>query len=177
MMDNNNIEKINIKFDIDEFRLDNFISYYEENIEELLADYEDVDKSIAFVDKDYMDVFNSDEDAKEALLDEEYSLLFVLAKTYSENEKLEFIDGRKYNLTYYNGDAYESKLTIKDIGDLNLDLDHFVGVLFDYEDGELEISIVNCEHGDGIGRASINTVEDAGDLEEIIVEFLERFKN
>lgn len=175
-MDNNNIEKINIKFDIDDFRLDDFIDYYEENIEELLADYEDIDKNIAFVDKDYMDVFNSDENAKESLLDEEYSLLFVLAKTYSENEKVEFIDGRKYNLTYYDGDVYESKLTIKDIGDLSLDLDHFVGVLFDYEDGELDISIVNHEHNQGIGRASINAVEDAGQLEEIIIEFLERFK-
>lgn len=174
-MENSSIEKINIKFDINEFRLDDFINYYEENIEELLFDYDDVDKSIAFVDKDYMDVFNSEEDAKEALINEEYSLLFVLSKTYSENEKLEFIDGRKYNLTYYNGDLYESKLTIKNIGDLNLDLDHFVGVLFDYEGGELEISIVNYEHNQGIGRGSISTVEDAGDLEEIITEFLERF--
>jgi hypothetical protein len=174
-MTNSNIEKINIKFDIDEFRLDDFINYYEENVEELLVEYDDLDKSIAFVDKDYMDVFNSDEDAKDALLDEEYSLLFVLAKTYSENEKLEFIDGRKYNLTYYNGDLYESKLTIKNIGDLNLDLDHFVGILFDYEDGELEVSIVNYEHNQGIGRPSISIVEDAGDLEEIITEFLERF--
>lgn len=175
-MDNNNIEKINIKFDIDDFRLEDFINYYEENIEELLADYEDIDHSIAFVDKDYMDIFNSEDDAKEALLNEEYSLLFILAKTYLENEKLELIDGRKYNLTYYNGDLYESQATIKDIGDLNLDLDHFVGVLFDYENGELEISIVNHEHGQGIGSSNINTVEDAGDLEEIIVEFLERFK-
>ena len=174
-MTNSNIEKINIKFDIDEFRLEDFINYYEENVEELLVEYDDLDKSIAFVDKDYMDVFNSDEDAKDALLDEEYSLLFVLAKTYSENEKLEFIDGRKYNLTYYNGDLYESKLTIKNIGDLNLDLDHFVGILFDYEDGELEVSIVNYEHNQGIGSPSICTVEDAGELEEIITEFLERF--
>ncbi|MGL5507358.1 MAG: hypothetical protein ACRDB0_05585 [Paraclostridium sp.] len=175
-MENNNIEKINIKFDIDNFRLDDFIEYYEDNIEELLSDYEDIDKSISFVDKDYMDVFNSDEDAKEALLSEEHSLLFTFAKTYCENEKVELIDGRKYNLTYYDGDVYESKLIIKDIGDLNLDLDHFIGVLFDYEDGEIDISIVNYEHNQGIGRGSISTVEDAGEIEEIIIEFLERFK-
>lgn len=176
------MEAIRIK--PEEFKLNNFINYYKDNAEELLSEFPNSISRACLIDKDYMDVIVFDEDYEELeeaddyinlLLDEEYSLHFSIGKTYEGCEKLEFIDGKKYNMKHYLEDLYEDANSIKDIGDMSLDLDHLVGLLFDFADGEIVISVTNFEHGGGIGTPRIEEVEDSGDLEEIIKAFIERF--
>lgn len=173
-----------IKIKLEDFKLENFINYYEDNIEELLSEYNEQRKEINLIDKDYMDVISSDEeyenlkdanDYKEVLLDEEYALHFIIGKTYEGQEKIELLDGMKYNLKHYLDDLYEDNDTIKDIGDLNLDLDHFIGLLFDYDNNELSISVTNYEHGCGVSKPRMEEIEETGDVEDKIKELLERF--
>lgn len=176
------MEPIRIK--PEEFKLSSFINYYKDNSEELLLEFPNFISRVCLIDKDYMDVITSDEDYEELedaddyislLLDEEYSLHFIIGKTYEGCEKLEFIDGKKYSMNHYIDDLYEDANSIKDIGELSLDLDHLVGLLFDFADGEIVISAVNFEHGGGLGTPRIQEVEDSGDLEEVIKAFIERF--
>ena len=172
-----------LKIKLEDFKLEKFIKYYEDNIEELLSEYSEQRIGIELIDKDYMDVICSDEEYEdfndasdyiEVLLEEEYALNFIIGKTYEGHEKIELLDGMKYNLKHYLDDLYEENGTIRDIGDLNLDLDHFIGLLFDYNDNELSISVVNYEHGFG-SKPRIVEIEETGDVEEKIKELLERF--
>ncbi|MEG1312189.1 MAG: hypothetical protein RR942_15700 [Romboutsia sp.] len=178
------MEPIRIK--PEKFKLNNFINYYKDNSEELLSEFPNSISRTCLIDKDYMDVISFDEDYEgieesedyiNLLLNEEYSLHFAIGRTYEGAEKLEFIDGKKYNMKHYLEDLYADIHVIKEIGDLSLDLDHLVGLLFDFADGEIIISVVNFEHGGGIGPSRIQEVEDSGDLEEIIKSFIERFRN
>ena len=172
-----------IKVNVKDFNLDSFISYYEDNIGELVGDLE-CRASIDLVDKDYMDVLHFEEDYeefeegndyKEVLLNEEYSLNFIIGKTCEGNEKIEFIDGKKYNLMHYLDDLYEDENTIKDIGELKIDLNNLIGLLVDFENGELDISVVNYECKTELSAPRIEVIEDSGDLEEVIKEFIDRF--
>ena len=45
-----------IRFKPDEFKLVNFISYYNDNVEELLYEYPKDVSRICLIDRDYMDV-------------------------------------------------------------------------------------------------------------------------
>ena len=177
----------NIRFKPDEFKLVNFISYCNDNIEELLYEYPKEVCRISLIDRDYMDVITYDEDYEniedvndyiELLLNGENALLFPIGKTYEGCEKVEFIDGKKYSLNHYMDDIYEDDSTIKDIGELNLNLDNLIGLSFDFEDedDEIVISLVDLEHGGGISNPRIREVDDSGDIEEILKEFIERFK-
>lgn len=175
-----------VKINIEDFRLNDFINYYEGNIDELVGDSVDIRVGINLIDKDYMDVlhfeedyedFQTSDDFKEALLNEDYSLLFTIGRTYEGNEKVELIDGKKYNLTYFQGDLYLEENTIKDIGDLSLDLNHFIGLLVNFENDEIDICAVNYSHGCGISTPSIEEIEETGDLEDIIKGFVDRFRD
>lgn len=173
-----------IRISTDEFKLRNFINYYEDNIKEMLYDCEKYLTRVNLIDRDYLDVVVFDEDYEEIenasdyeslLLNEEYALLFIVGKTHEGNEKFEFIDGTKYVMKHYLNDEYQDKNTIKDIGDLNLDVDHLVGILIDVEDidgRDYLISIVNYEKG---SNPSIQEVEETGDIEEILNKLIERF--
>ena len=176
-----------IRFNPDEFKLVNFISYFNDNIEELLHEYPKEVSRICLIDRDYMDVITYDEDYEniedvndyiELLLNGENALLFPIGKTYEGCEKVEFIDGKKYSLNHYIDDIYEDDSTIKDIGELSLNVDNLIGLLFDFEDedGEIVISLVDLEHGGGISNPRIREVDDSGDIEEILKEFIERYK-
>ena len=176
-----------IRFNPDEFKLVNFISYFNDNIEELLHEYPKEVSRICLIDRDYMDVITYDEDYEniedvndyiELLLNGENTLLFPIGKTYEGCEKVEFIDGKKYSLNHYIDDIYEDDSTIKDIGELSLNVDNLIGLFFDFEDedGEIVISLVDLEHGGGISNPRIREVDDSGDIEEILKEFIERFK-
>ena len=166
-----------------EFRLVNFIEYMNDNIEELLYDYENEIKKVILIDKDYQDVV-LDEEAyedledsqmyKELLLNEEYNLLISVAKTNENLDRLEFINGEKYSLNHYLGDEYQEK-TIKDIGDLSLDMSHLIGLLVDFYDNEIVLSLVNFEYGDQISTPRIIEVEESGDFEEIIQNLVYKF--
>ena len=77
----------------------------------------------------------------------------------------------------WEDDIYEDDDTIRNIGDLNLNMDNLIGLLFDYEeeDGEISVSIVDFEHGGEISQPRIRRVDDSGDFESIIIKLLERF--
>ena len=94
-----------IRINPDEFKLENFINYYNDNVEELLSEYPNYVSRICLIDRDYMDVVIFDEDYEELedasdykklLLNGEYALHFAIGKTYEGAEKVEFIDGKKY---------------------------------------------------------------------------------
>lgn len=174
-----------IRIHPDEFKLNNFINYYNDNYEELLHDYPEYISRICLIDKDYMDVatFNEDyeelkdaEDYANLLLNEEYALHFVIGKTTENLETVEFIDGKIQNLKKYVNDIYEES-SVRDIGDLNLDLNHLIGLLFDFEneDKDLIISVVNFEHGGEMSTPRIIEVDDCGDLDSIIRKFISKF--
>ncbi len=74
-----------------------------------------------------------------------------------------------YNRLIYQEDA------IKDIGDLNLNMSNLVGILVDYDDNEIVLSLVNFEHGGQISQPRIQEVEESGDFEEVVKELIERF--
>lgn len=173
------MEPVRIK--IEDFKLNNFINYYEDNVVEMLFEHSSSVTRVNLIDKDYMDVITFDEDYedikdaddyKEVLLDEEYALLFIIGKTHEGAEKFEFIDGTKYSMKHYVDDLYMDKNLIKDIGDLELNLDHLIGLLIDSEDGEYVISIVNYEKGIS---PKIAEVEESGDLEDIVKNLIGRF--
>ncbi|CEI72905.1 MULTISPECIES: hypothetical protein [Romboutsia] len=174
-----------IRIKPEEFRLENFINYYKDNCDELLYDYPDYVSRVCLIDRDYMDVITFDEDYEDIndasdyanlLLGEEYALHFAIGKTNEDLDKVEFLDGKIYNLRSYGDDEYED-YNIRDIGDFRLDLNNLVGLTldFDYEDKEIVISSVNFEHGGELATPRIIEVEDSGDLEKVIVNFIERF--
>ena len=172
-----------IRFKPDEFKLVNFISYYNDNVEELLCEYPNYVSRICLIDRDYMDVVIFDEDYEELedasdykklLLNGEYALHFAIGKTYEGAEKVEFIDGKKYILNHYLDDIYEDN-SIRDIGELSLNMSNLVSILVDIEEDELHLSLVNFEHGGQISQPRILEVEDSGDFEEIAKELIEQF--
>ncbi len=173
-----------IRIKPNEFKLENFVNYYIDNAKELLCEYPNSISRVCLIDKDYMDVIYFDEDYDSLddaddyinlLLSEEYALHFVVGKTYENAEKIEFLDGSKYTMKHFLDDLYEEENNIKSIGDLSLDLDHLVGLLFDFDDNELVISVVNFEHNSGVSAPRIYEAEDSGDLEPVIQNLLERF--
>ena len=176
-----------IRINPDEFKLENFINYYNDNVEELLSEYPNYVSRICLIDRDYMDVVIFDEDYEELedasdykklLLNGEYALHFAIGKTYEGAEKVEFIDGKKYILNHYLDDIYEDNSTIKDIGELSLNVDNLIGLLFDFEeeDEEIVISVVDFEHGGGLSNPRIREVDDSGDIENILKELIEKYK-
>lgn len=175
-----------LRFKPEEFNISNFIDYYNDNVEELLMEYPHYISRICLIDRDYMDVVTFDEDYnnlevaedyKDLLVSGEYALHFAIGKTYENAEKVEIIDGSKMLLKHYLDDIYEDDDTIRNIGDLNLNMDNLIGLLFDYEeeDGEISVSIVDFEHGGEISQPRIRRVDDSGDFESIIIKLLERF--
>ena len=54
-----------IRINPDEFKLENFINYYNDNVEELLSEYPNYVSRICLIDRDYMDVVIFDEDYEE----------------------------------------------------------------------------------------------------------------
>lgn len=116
------MESIRVK--PDKFKLENFINYYNDNVEELLSEYPNYVSRICLIDRDYIDVVIFDEDYEELedasdyekfLLSGEYALHFDIGKIYEGSEKVEFIYGKKYILNHYLDDIYEDNSTIKDI--------------------------------------------------------------
>lgn len=65
----------------------------------------------------------------------------------------------------------------KDIGELSLNVDNLIGLLFDFEeeDEEIVISVVDFEHGGGLSNPRIREVDDSGDIENILKELIEKF--
>ena len=127
-------------------------------------------------DEDYEELEDAS-DYKKLLLNGEYALHFAIGKTYEGAEKVEFIDGKKYILNHYLDDIYEDNSTIKDIGELSLNVDNLIGLLFDFEeeDEEIVISVVDFEHGGGLSNPRIREVDDSGDIENILKELIEKF--
>ena len=175
-----------LRFKKDEFNLEGFMHYYNDNIEELTFEYPRYVSRICLIDKDYMDVITFDEDYEniedeseytEILTSGEYDLLFTVGKTYENAEKIELIDGNKYGLNHYMEDIYEDDNAIKDIGDLSLNVDNLIGLLFELEEDTDEIAVhpVDFEHGGEISQPRIRKCDDCGDLEEVLKNLLERF--
>ena len=173
-----------LRFKKDEFNLESFIHYYNENIEELLYNYPHYISRVCLVDRDYMDVIVFDEDYDninnikdyvDLLHDGEYGLHFVVGKTYEGAEKVELLHGEKYILNHYMDDIYEDKNTIKDIGDLSLNVDNLIGLMFDLEENEVVVHPVDFEHGGEISNPRIRKVDYCGDMEEKLVKILEEF--
>ena len=169
----------------DNFNLENFIHYYNDNIEDLLYDFPHYISRPCLIDLDYMDVVVFDEDYEEIndakdyeelLIGGEYALNFAVGKTFENADKIELIDGNKYRLSYYLDDMYEDDNTIKDIGDLSLNVDNLIGLLFEYEeDKEIVVYTTDFEHGGEISQPRIRRCDDPGDLEEVLKNILERF--
>lgn len=175
-----------LRFKAEEFNLENFIDYYNDNIEELLYDFPNYVSRICLIDRDYMDVVTFDEDYEklhqssdyiDLLENGEYALHFAIGKTYEGSEKIELIDGSKYSLNHYLDDIYEYDNTIKDIGDLSLNVDNLIGLLFDFEEEDRDIVVhpVDFEHGGEIAQPRIRKADDCGDLENILKNILEKF--
>ena len=174
------------RFKLEEFNLESFINYYNDNIEELLLEFPHYISRICLVDRDYMDVVVFDEDYEnlheandyvDLLMSGEYALHFAIGKTYEGAEKVELIDGNKYGLNHYLEDIYEDDNIIKDIGDLSLNVDNLIGLLFELEEDDDEIVVhpVDFEHGGEISHPRIRKADDCGDLEEKLKSILERF--
>ncbi|MGL6106211.1 hypothetical protein [Romboutsia sp.] len=167
----------------EEFKIEKFIEYISDNLEELLLEYPKEISRVCLIDKDYLDVIlfeeeyeeiNNSKDYADILLSEEYGLLLTIAKTNENLDKLEFIDGKKYSLSHYIDDIYQDN-AIKDIGDLSLDMSHLVSILVDLDDGEIVLSLVNFEHGGQISQPKIMEAEDSGDFEEVVKVLVEKF--
>lgn len=167
----------------DEFKLNNFIEYISDNQEELLLEYPKEIRRICLVDRDYLDVvlfdedyedINNSQDYTDLVLNEEYALLLTIAKTNENLDKLYFINGKSYSLSHYIDDIYEGN-SIRDIGELSLNMSNLVSILVDIEEDELHLSLVNFEHGGQISQPRILEVEDSGDFEEIAKELIEQF--
>ena len=175
-----------LRFKKDEFNLEGFMHYYNDNIEELTFEYPRYVSRICLIDKDYMDVITFDEDYEyidsekeyaNILTSGEYDLHFVVGKTYENAEKIELLDGHKYSLNHYSDDIYEDDYAIRDIGDMSLNMDNLMGLLFEYEEDTNEIAVhpADFEHGGEISQPRIRKCDDSGDLEEILKNMLERF--
>ena len=176
-----NMQAIRVK--PDEFKLNNFIEYVSDNQEELLVEYPDEIRRICLVDRDYLDVvlfdedyedINNSQDYTDLVLNEEYAILLTIAKTNENLDKLYFINGKSYSLSHYIDDIYEDN-SIRDIGELSLNMSNLVSILVDIEEDELHLSLVNFEHGGQISQPRILEVEDSGDFEEIAKELIEQF--
>lgn len=169
----------------DEFKLYNFINYYIDNIEEIIDGYPKYTSRICLIDRDYMDVITHDddyegidekEDYMNVLLEEEYSLCFVIAKTNESLSSIEFIDGNTYSLDYIQEDIYEGRNIIKNIGDTKFNLENLTSLLFDIdEEGKLVISMINLEHGGDISQPRITEVDNSGDFEQVVNKLLSKF--
>lgn len=173
-----------LRFKNEEFNISSFIHYYNDNIEELLWQYPHYVSRICLVDTDYMDVITFDEDYEninddkdyiDLLQSGEYSLHFAVGKTYENTEKIELLNGKTYGLNHYDDDIYEDENTIRDIGDLSLNVDNFIGLLFELEDDEIVIHPVDFEHGGEISQPRIRKADNCGDIEEILTNLLEEF--
>lgn len=173
-----------LRFKNEEFNIESFINYYNDNIEELLFEYPNYISRVCLVDRDYMDVIVFDEDYEnindekdyvDLLIEGEYALHFVVGKTYEGAEKIELLNGKKYSLNHYIEDIYEDDNTIKDIGDLSLNVDNLIGLLFDLEDDEIVVHPVDFEHGGEISQPRIRKVDYCGHIEEILVNILNKF--
>ena len=167
-----------LRFKDEEFNLASFIHYYNDNIEELLSEYPHYISRVCLVDRDYMDVIVFDEDYEnlsdakdyaDLLKEGEYALHFVIGKTYEGAEKIELLNGQTYGLNHYMEDIYEDENTIRDIGDLSLNVDNLIGLLFDLEDDEIVVHPVDFEHGGEISQPRIRKVDYCGDMEEILI--------
>ena len=86
-----------LRFKKGEFNLENFIDYYNDNIEELIYEYPNYVSRICLVDRDYMDVITFDEDYEnleeandyiELLTSGEYDLHFVVGKNFENDEPI-----------------------------------------------------------------------------------------
>ena len=150
-----------LRFKDEEFNLESFIHYYNDNIEELLSEYPHYVSRVCLIDRDYMDVIVFDEDYEnlndakdyaDLLKEGEYALHFVIGKTYEGAEKIELLNGQTYGLNHYMEDIYEDENTIRDIGDLSLNVDNLIGLLFDLEDDEIVVHPVDFEHGGEISQ-------------------------
>ena len=66
---------------------------------------------------------------------------------------------------------------IIDIGDLSLNVDNLIGLLFELEEDDDEIVVhpVDFEHGGESSHPRIRKADDCGDLEEKLKSILERF--
>ena len=173
-----------LRFKDEEFNLESFIHYYNDNIEELLSEYPHYISRVCLVDRDYMDVIVFDEDYEnlsdakdyaDLLKEGEYALHFVIGKTYEGAEKIELLNGQTYGLNHYMEDIYEDENTIRDIGDLSLNVDNLIGLLFDLEDDEIVVHPVDYEHGGEISQPRIRKVDYCGDMEEILINILDEF--
>ena len=173
-----------LRFKKEEFNMESFIHYYNDNIEELLFEYPNYISRVCLVDRDYMDVIvfdedyeniNDEKDYADLLIEGEYALHFVVGKTYEGAEKIELLNGKKYSLNHYIEDIYEDDNTIKDIGDLSLNVDNLIGLLFDLEDDEIVVHPVDFEHGGEISQPRIRKVDYCGHIEEILVNILNKF--
>ena len=145
-----------LRFKDEEFNLESFIHYYNDNIEELLSEYPHYVSRVCLIDRDYMDVIVFDEDYEnlndakdyaDLLKEGEYALHFVIGKTYEGAEKIELLNGQTYGLNHYMEDIYEDENAIREIGDLSLNVDNLIGLLFDLEDDEIVVHPVDFEHG------------------------------
>ena len=154
-----------LRFKNEEFNLENFIHYYSDNIEELLFEYPNYVSRVCLIDRDYINL----------LKEGEYSLHFVVGKTYESAEKIELLNGQIYGLNHYMEDDYEADNTIKDIGDFSLNLDNLIGLLFEVEDDEIVVHPVDFEHGGEISQPRIRKVDYCGDIEKILLDILDKF--
>ena len=127
-------------------------------------------------DEDYENI-DSEKEYANILTSGEYDLHFVVGKTYENAEKIELLDGHKYSLNHYSDDIYEDDYAIRDIGDMSLNMDNLMGLLFEYEEDTDEIAVhpADFEHGGEISQPRIRKCDDSGDLEEILKNMLERF--
>ena len=173
-----------LRFKDEEFNLESFIHYYNDNIEELLSEYLHYVSRVCLIDRDYMDVIVFDEDYEnlndakdyaDLLKEGEYALHFAIGKTYEGAEKIELLNGQTYGLNHYMEDIYEDENAIREIGDLSLNVDNLIGLLFDLEDDEIVVHPVDFEHGGEISQPRIRKVDYCGDMEEILINILDEF--
>ncbi len=173
-----------LRFKDEEFNLESFIHYYNDNIEELLSEYPNYVSRVCLIDRDYMDVIVFDEDYEnlndakdyaDLLKEGEYALHFAIGKTYEGAEKIELLNGQTYGLNHYMEDIYEDENAIREIGDLSLNVDNLIGLLFDLEDDEIVVHPVDFEHGGEISQPRIRKVDYCGDMEEILINILDEF--
>lgn len=175
-----------LRFKTEEFNLEGFIDYYKDNVEELLPEFPHYVSRVCLIDRDYSDVVTFDEDYEcveeasdyiDLLENGEYDLHFAIGKTYEGAEKIEIIDGIKYALNHFLDDIYEDDSIIKDIGDMSLNVDNLIGLLFEFEEdnGDIVVHAVDFEHGGEISHPRIRKVDYCGDVENILKDILERF--
>ena len=103
-----------IRINPDEFKLENFINYYNDNVEELLSEYPNYVSRICLIDRDYMDVVIFDEDTPYELIKKIQPDVLVKGGDYKPEE----VVGREFatELKLINFvDGYSTTGIIKDI--------------------------------------------------------------